>query len=415
MGSLSKRRPRAPRSGVLPAMINGLLDFARLGSRTRARTGAAGSSRREDLGGEASAPAESASPSNHVSGDPRSAPMPGADPGAEADGAQAGRALLCMPFATNQSARSLHTARFVELADQLPEGAKKVKERLEGMSKLWQEEIDQGLFKPRLKKQRRFEATALMKAAHEAENDVIRKNGLRQLRQPHLPEMGTRAAAAPANGGSGGTVILHRLCPSLVFWREVTVAGTAYHFTDSKKAEEQAAGRGFERCAVQYLPEVTVPAPAPVTAPAQGEVRIPATFSMPSELYKEEGKGFISKVEDGWEETTGDEKVVFDGLWMWTPEERSRAWKGSRKLQSKFCGVMAVYWALIHFNQLEGVTRRTWNDLTKPGNQLIARSEQARKVECERKGEPYQRREAYRYVCDYIRAKKAHAAAAAEA
>jgi hypothetical protein len=413
MGSLSKRRPRAPRSGVLTAMSNGLLDFARPGSRTRARTGAAGSSRREDLGGEAAAPAESASPSNHVSGDPRSAPMPGADPGAEADGAQAGRALLCMPFATNQSERSLHTARFVELADQLPEGAKKVKERLEGMSKLWQEEIDQGLFKPRLKKQRRFKATELMKAAHAAENELIRKKGLRQLRQPHLPELGTRAAAAPANGGSGGTVILHRLCPSIVFWREETAAGTAYHFTTSKKAEEQAADRGFVRCAVQHLEEVTVPAPAPVTAPAQ--VRIPASFSMPRELYEDEGKGFISKVEDGWEETTGDEKVVFDGLWMWTPGERSRAWKGSRKLQSKFCGVMAVYWALIHFNQLEGVTSRTWNDLATPGNQLIARSEQDRKVECERKGEPYKRREAYRYVCDYIRAKKAHAAAAAEA
>ena len=413
MGSLSKRRPRAPRSGVLPAMSNGLLDFAQPGSQTRARTGAAGSSRREDLGGEASAPAESASPSNHVSGDPRSAPMPGADPGTEADRAQAGRALLCMPFATNQSARSLHTARIVDLADQLPEGAKKVKERLEGMSKLWQKEIEEGLFKPHLKKQRRFEATALMKAAHEAENELITKKGLRQLRQPHLPELGTRAA--PANGGSGGAGTFVRLCPSMVLWREDTVAGAAYHLTDSKKAEEQAAGRGYVRCAVRYLPEVTVPAPAPVTAPAQGEVRIPATFSMPTELYEEEGKGFISKVEDGWEETMGDEKVVFDGLWMWTPGERSRAWKGSRKLQSKFCGVMAVYWALIHFNQLEGVTRRTWNDLATPGNQLIARSEQARKVECERKGEPYQRREAYRYVCDYIRAKKAHAAAAAEA
>jgi hypothetical protein len=121
-----------------------------------------------------------------------------------------------MPFATNQSARSLHTARFLKLADQLPEGAKKVKERLEGMSKLWQEEVDQGLFKPRLNEKRRFEATGLMKAAHDAENELIRKNGLRQLRQPHLPELGTRAAAAPANGGSGGTVIIHRLCPSLV-------------------------------------------------------------------------------------------------------------------------------------------------------------------------------------------------------
>lgn len=203
MGSLSKRRPRAPRSGVLPAMINGLLDFARLGSRPRARTGAAGSSRREDLGGEASAPAESASPPNHASGDPRSAPMPGADPGAEADRAQA----VCMPFATNQSARSLHTARFVKLADLLPEQrerAKKVKDRLEGMSKLWQTEIKEGLFKPRLKRQRRLKATELMEAAHAAENELIRKLGLRELRQPHLPELGTRAEAAPANGASGG-------------------------------------------------------------------------------------------------------------------------------------------------------------------------------------------------------------------
>ena len=412
MGSLSKRRPRAPRSGVLPAMINGLLDFARLGSRPRARTGAAGSSRREDLGGEASAPAESASPPNHASGDPRSAPMPGADPGAEADRAQA----VCMPFATNQSARSLHTARFVKLDDLLPEQrerAKKMKDRLEGMSKLWQTEIKEGLFKPRLKRQRRLKATELMEGAHAAENELIRKLGLRQLRQPHLPELGTRAEAAPANGASGGTVILHRLCHSIVFWREETAAGTAYHFTDSKKAEEQAAGRGFVRCAVQYLPEVTVPAPAPVTAPVQ--VQIPASFSMPSELYEDEGKGFISKVEDGWEETMGDEKVVFDGLWMWTPGERRRAWNGNKTLQSKFSGVMAVYWALIHFNQLEGVTRRTWNDLTKPGNQLIARSEEARKAECERKGETYHRRDAYRYVCDYIRAKKASAAAAADA
>jgi hypothetical protein len=132
-------------------------------------------------------------------------------------------------------------------------------------------------------------------------------------------------------------------------------------------------------------------------------------------LYETEGEGFISKVEDGWEETMGDEKVVFDGLWMWTPGERRRAWKGNKKLQSKLSGVMAVYWALIHFNQLKGVTRRTWNDLTKPGNKLIQKSERARKAECERKGEPYHKRDAYRYVCDYIRAKKARAAAVADA
>ena len=202
-------------------------------------------------------------------------------------------------------------------------------------------------------------------------------------------------------------MILHRLCHSIVFWREETAAGTAYHFTDSKKAEEQAAGRGFVRCAVQYLPEVTGPAPAPVTAPAQGEVRIPATFSLPSELYDNEGKGFISKVEDGWEETMGDEKVVFDGLWMWTKDVRAGAWKGNKTLQNRFSAAMAVYWALTHFNQLEGVTRLTMNDLAPPGSKLIAQSEKARQAECERKGEPYRRRDAYGYVCDYIRAKKA--------
>ena len=404
MGSLSKRRPRAPRSGVLPAMMNSLFDFARLGSRPRARTGAAGSSRREDLGGEASAPAESASPSNHVSGDPRSAPMPGADPGAEADRAQA----VHMPFATNQSARSLHTVRLVKLDDLLPEQrdrAKKVKDRLVGMSELWEEEIKADLFKPRLKKQRRFEATGLMEAAHAAENELIRKKGLRQLRQPHLPELGTRAEAAPANGASGGTVIL--VHPSVVFWREDTAAGATYHFTTTKQAEEQAAARGFVQCAVQHLEEVTVPAPAPVTAPAQGEVRIPATFFMPSELYDDEGKGFISKVEDGWEETMGDEKVVFDGLWMWTKTVRTGAWKGNKTLQNRFSAAMAVYWALTHFNQLEGVTNLTMNELATPGSNLIARCERARKAECERKGEPYSRRDAYGWVCDYIRAKKA--------
>ena len=114
-----------------------------------------------------------------------------------------------------------------------------------------------------------------MKAAHKAENELIRKKGLRQLQQQHLLELATRAAAAPANGGSGGAVTLHRLCPSMALWREETAAGAAYNFTDSEKAEEQAAGRGFVRCAVQYLRPVTVPASAPVTAPAQGEVRIP--------------------------------------------------------------------------------------------------------------------------------------------
>jgi len=38
---------------------------------------------------------------------------------------------------------------------------------------------------------------------------------------------------------------------------------------------------------------------------------------MPSELFEEEGKGFISKVEDGWEETMGeashlDQKKIFE-------------------------------------------------------------------------------------------------------
>ena len=207
--------------------------------------------------------------------------------------------------------------------------------------------------------------------------------------------------------------MLHRLCPSMVLWQENTVAEPIYYFTDSTKAAEQAAARGFLRCAVQYLPEVTVPAPASVTAPAQGEVRIPETFSMPSALYDDEGKGFISKVENGWGETMGDEEVMFDGLWTWTLGVRKRAWKGSKKLQTKFSGVMSVYWALIHFNQLEGVTWRTWNHLTKPGNQLISQGELARKAECEQKGKPYQRRDAYRYVCDYIRAKKARAASAA--
>ncbi len=136
---------------------------------------------------------------------------------------------------------------------------------------------------------------------------------------------------------------------------------------------------------------------------------------MPSDLYEDEGKGFILKVEDGWEETMGDGKVVFDGLWMWTPGERKRAWKGNKTLQSKFSGVMAVYWALIHFNQLEDIAKRTFNDLASPGSKLNAQSEQARKAECERKREPYQKRDAYHYVCDYIRAKKARAAAAAEA
>jgi hypothetical protein len=40
-----------------------------------------------------------------------------------------------------------------------------------------------------------------------------------------------------------------------------------------------------------------------------------------------------------------------------------------------------------HFNQLEGVAMRTWNDLASPGSKLIAQSEQARKAECERTGE----------------------------
>ncbi len=264
-----------------------------------------------------------------------------------------------MPFATNQSARSLHTVRPVKLATELPEGAKKVKERLAEMSPLWEKEKEGDFFKPlekkvkkQLAKKRQLEATVCMEAGFAAENEVIRKKGLRELKQPHLPHLGTRAA--PANGGSGGgSTVLHRLCPSMVLWQENTVAGPIYYFTDSTKAAEQAADRGFLRCAVQYLPEVTVPAPAPVTAPAQGEVRIPATFSMPSELYEDEGKGFISRVEDGWEETMGDEKVVFDGLWMWTPGERKRAWKGSKKLQTKFSSAMSVYWALIHFNQLE--------------------------------------------------------------
>ena len=115
-GSLSKRRPRAPRSGVWPAMIH-LFDLV-YGSGSR--TGAAGPSLHEDLGGEASAPAESALFLNDVSGGSRSAPIPGADPGAVVD-----CALLYVPFATIQSARSLHILHniyLIELASELPEG-----------------------------------------------------------------------------------------------------------------------------------------------------------------------------------------------------------------------------------------------------------------------------------------------------
>lgn len=186
------------------------------------------------------------------------------------------------------------------------------------------------------------------------------KEGLRELRQPHLPELGTRAASAPANGSGEGSTTLVRLCPSLKLWREEMVAGLKYIFTDSTKAEEQAANCGFVRCAVQYLPEVSVPAPAPVTAPAQGLLRIPQKVSFPAGLYEQEGQGFISRVEDGWKEDDDDE--TFNALWIWTRGDRNKAWKGLEHVKAnstKISGAMAVYWALVHFDQLEGVTRRT--------------------------------------------------------
>ena len=75
-------------------------------------------------------------------------------------------------------------------------------------------------------------------------------------------------------------------------------------------------------------------------------------------MYEEDGQPFISRVEDGW--VKGDQ--TFDALWMWTLGHRSKAWAAEdRKANgTKFSGAMAVYLAFVHFDQLEGVTKRTW-------------------------------------------------------
>jgi hypothetical protein len=153
-----------------------------------------------------------------------------------------------------------------------------------------------------------------MKAGFEVEEyKVVKDAGLRELVLPHRSVADGGLAPAPnGNGAVGAGMTVIRL--SNVLWQDPQ---GDFWFSICEKTAQQAAARGFTRCAVKILPLVSVSAPAPPTP--THKVRVPKlaegkNMTCPQELFQDEGKLFIERMETEWE----DSGETYDAMYMWT-------------------------------------------------------------------------------------------------